>query len=273
MKTFRAMVFCFAASTARAQETPVDPYSPPALSSGRLILSTRNREAAQATNACATALEAGEPTRAKEKCEEALKHDPQVALTHLHMAQALAELGDNAGAHAELSRAGELSAHASHGEKLFIDAYRARRDAKIDDAERLYDELCNTLPGEPRARLARGEFLLARGQIDRAIADFHSIPAIAPRFGVVDRFLAKALTASAPSAAEEAVAVAKRYAAAAPTEASAEVAVGYAELRRGNAAEAIAAAKRALEKDAKNISAELLLIRSGGHSIYAAAAI
>jgi len=221
---------------------PAAPLPPPA--PARLTLATRSMEVAQLVTACANALDNYHLDVARKKCGEALAKEDKLAFTHYLLAQA--EAPDVA--NKELARAAELSKGASRGEQLFIDAYRAMVQARTADAKKAYDELVRTLPGDARARVARGQFeQTALGDLDGAVADYTRATELDSKYPAAYNFLAWAEVDRGHL--EEAQAALKKYVDLAPTEANAYDSLAHMALRRGATDEAVAQAKKALQVD------------------------
>ncbi|HEX6837862.1 MAG TPA: tetratricopeptide repeat protein [Polyangia bacterium] len=231
---------------------PAAPLPPPA--PARLTLATRSMDVAQLVTACANALDNYHLDVARKKCGEALAKEDKLAFTHYLLAQA--EAPDVA--NKELQRAAELAKSASRGEQLFIDAYRAMVQARTADAKKAYDELVRTLPGDARARVARGQFeQTALGDLDGAVADYTRATELDPKYPAAYNFLAWA--EADRGKLEEAQAALKKYVDLAPTEANAYDSLAHMALRRGATDEAVAQAKKALQVDPSFVVAHAVL--------------
>ncbi len=229
-------------------------YAPPAPRPARLTLATRSMEVAQLVTACANALDNYHLDVARKKCGEALAKEDTLAFTHYLLAQA--EAPDVA--NKELQRAAELARSASRGEQLFIEAYRAMVQARTADARKAYDELVRTLPGDARARVARGQFeQSALGDLDGAVADYTKATELDPKYPAAYNFLAWAEVDRGHL--EEAQAALKKYVDLAPTEANAYDSLAHMALRRGATDEAIAQARKALQVDPSFVVAHAVL--------------
>lgn len=230
-------------------QPPRPPEMPPGggiMKPPKLMLATPVEAAANATWACADALDRHRPEQARKHCGEALAKDDKLPFAHLLLSQAEApDLARN-----ELIRAADLARRASPGERYFIDAWRAQVNGQLAEARRLYDALVAALPGEPRAFVARGRFKQsAGGDLDGAIADFRQAGELDPKSGTPHMQLAFALVERGQN--DEAIAEAKKYLELAPNEADALATVSRVALRRGELAEAIATAKKAVAADDK----------------------
>ena len=123
---------------------------------------------------------------ARKQCGEALAKEDSLAFTHYLLAQADAPDVANK----ELERAAELAKSASRGEQLFIEAYRAMVQARTGDAKKSYDELVETLPGDARALVARGQFRqTAAGDLDGAVADYTRATELDAKYPAAYNFL------------------------------------------------------------------------------------
>src|SRR3954469_23908053 len=155
---------------------------------------------------CANAVDNYHLDVARKKCGEALTKEDTLAFTHYLLAQA--ESPDVA--NRELARAAELSKSASKGEQLFIEGYRALVQARTADANRAYDELVKTLPGDARAVVARGLFRQeALNDADSAAADFAKATELDPKYPAAYNFLAWAEIERGRN--EDAAAALKKY--------------------------------------------------------------
>jgi tetratricopeptide (TPR) repeat protein len=239
---------------AAATGEPQSPYGAQAVKLQRLQLATASEAAAQATWACADAIDHHRLELARAKCGEALAKDDSIPFAHLLLAQAQApDL-----ARTELKRAVELAKRASPGEHYFIEAWRALTEGRVADARKLNDQLVNVLPGEPRAYVARGKFRhFGLGDLDAAVIDFRKAAEIDPKFAAAYGYLAFALAERRQL--EEATVAAKKYVELAPGEPDAQVTLARMALRRGEPAEAVAAAKKAVAADDKFALAHVTL--------------
>jgi predicted Zn-dependent protease len=233
------------------QQPAPRPYTPPP--PPKLTLSTANEAAQTATWACADAADRGHVELARQKCGEALAKDETLAVAHALLSTvAPPEL-----AKTELDRAGDLARRAPAPERLVVEALRAQREGKPADARKLYDQLLQFVPGEPRVPLWRGRLRRAAGDLDGAIADFKRMSQLDPKLGIASGELA--LTLAARGQLEDAGAYAKKYVELAPNEAHALAVVARLALDRGDLAEAQAQAKKALALDDKYIAAHGVL--------------
>jgi tetratricopeptide (TPR) repeat protein len=227
----------------QAQPTP----PPPA----RLTLATRSQEVAGLVTACANAIDNYHLDVARKTCGQAVRKEETLAFTHYLLAQA--EAPEQASK--ELARASELAKHASNGERLFIEGYRAMVQARTSDAKKAYDQLITTLPGDARAHVARGQFRqTATGDAVGAVADYQKAVELDPKYPAAYNFLAFALADEGKL--DEAAAALKKYVDLAPNEPNAYDSLAVMALRRGLPDEAITQAKKALSLDASFVVAE-----------------
>lgn len=217
----------------------------PSSSIASLTLATSSDAARAAALACADAIDNFHLDLARARCGEALKQDDTLALAHLWLSQAAATPDQAA---EELAKAKELAARSSAGERLFVEAMHAWREARIDDAQRGYDELVRILGGEKRAYVARGQFRqVALGDVESALADYRKALALDPRYAAGYNFLGFALADAGKM--DEATRALEKYAELAPSEPNAFDSQATLALRRGDLAEAMGAAKKALNLD------------------------
>ena len=235
---------------------PTYTYSHPAAPAppARLTLATRSREVAELVTACANAIDNDHLDVARKKCGEALSREDTLAFAHFLLAEAEAPEA----AHKELARAVALSKSASRGEQLFIEGYRAMLAGRDDDAKKAYDELVELLPGDARARVARGHLERTALEDDKAAAaDFERALALDPKYPAAYGFLGAALAGAGKL--DDARAALEKYVTLTPNEPNAYVALARLALQRGATDEAIAEARKALEVDPTFVTAHAAL--------------
>jgi tetratricopeptide (TPR) repeat protein len=237
------------------QQPRQPPYGYAPQRPARLQLTTIAPATAPLVWACVDAVLNKRPEVARAKCSDALARDEGVALAHMLLGEIEPPSSDRG--RAELARAAELARRSTPGEHAWVDAVRAWREGRANDAKKAFDQMAQTVPGEPRAFLWRGRFRLERGDFDGAVADFRQAAELDPKFGPTHGLLAVALHQRGVD--DEAVTEAKRYVEAGPLEPNANVVLARIQLARGDAPAALGPARAAVAADEKFAGAHQVL--------------
>ena len=188
-------------------------------------------------------------TESRQHFQRAAEIDPGFTLAHLALANTATT---NAEFFDSLGRASEVSAAASAGERLMVDANLAGVNGEPELQQQLLEELVATYPEDERAHQLAGIFYSGRQEYDRGIEHYRRAIEINPEFAPAYNQLGYALRFAGDSAgAEEAF---KRYIELIPNEANPYD--SYAELlmKMGRFDESIVQYEKALEQNPEFIA-------------------
>jgi tetratricopeptide (TPR) repeat protein len=185
------------------------------------------------------------PTDARQHFRQAAEIDPEFTLAHLALANSAPT---NAEFFEALERASQVSADASAGERLMVDANLAGVNGEPELQHQLLQELIAAYPEDERARQLAGNFyFFTRQEYDRAVEQYRRATEINPDFAPAYNLLGYGLRFMDDYAGAEAAF--KRYIELIPDEPNPYD--SYAELlmKMGRFDESIEQYQRALEQD------------------------
>jgi tetratricopeptide (TPR) repeat protein len=184
------LVFILVLSIAACQ--PVEPNNPASTSAnatttaGKIAITTSSEEARKEFLAGRDLAEKLRITDSIEHFDKALSLDPNFALAELNRAN-VSPTGKEFFAH--LNKAVELSAKASDGERMLIQATEAGANANPTRQKEILEQLVAAYPNDERAHFNLGGYFFGQQEYTRAINHYKKATEIAPDYSTAYNIL------------------------------------------------------------------------------------